>query len=227
MQIELTCCGLDPQSHYLLCYTAPLAKINLMRLKTTHDRSDLMPPDHVTPEIWFPNLGFYFERVPQEAFNIFGIGFYWYAIIIVFGIIAATALAFWWARKTKQDIDIYYDLLCYGLIFAFIGLRAYYVIFNWAEFEGRPWWQILFDIRRGGLAIYGGIIGAIFAAMYVSYRWRVKFMVLADTCAPSMLLGQVIGRFGNFFNAEAFGGYTENLFAMRIRVDRARYLTSE
>jgi phosphatidylglycerol:prolipoprotein diacylglycerol transferase len=122
---------------------------------------------------------------------------------------------------------MYIDLLLVGLVFAFIGLRTYYVIFNWELFRGRPWWQIAFDLRGGGLAIYGGIIGAVLAGVYIAWRRRVPFRLIADTGAPSLLMGQFIGRFGNFFNAEAFGGYTDNLFAMRIRVDRAAYTTPE
>ncbi|MCL2204179.1 MAG: prolipoprotein diacylglyceryl transferase [Defluviitaleaceae bacterium] len=186
-----------------------------------------MPSDNVTPEIWFPHLGFYFERVPRHVFSVGGFAIYWYALIIVVGIIAATALAMWWARKTGQNTEHYWELLLVGLVFAFIGLRTYYVIFNWEVFRGRPWWEIAFDIRGGGLAIYGGIIGAALAGIYISWRRRVPFSTLSDTAAPSMLMGQIIGRFGNFFNAEAFGGYTDNLFAMRIRVDRAAYTTPE
>ncbi|MCL2499900.1 MAG: prolipoprotein diacylglyceryl transferase [Defluviitaleaceae bacterium] len=186
-----------------------------------------MPPDHVTPEIWFPNLGFYFERVPQYFLSIGGFDIYWYAVIIVTGIIAAAWLGIWWAGKIGQNTDHYFELLLVGLVFAFIGLRTYYVIFNWEIFRGRPWYEIAFDLRGGGLAIYGGIIGAALAGVYVSWRRRIPFGLLADVGAPSMLLGQTIGRFGNFFNAEAFGGYTDNLFAMRIRVDRAAYTTPE
>jgi phosphatidylglycerol:prolipoprotein diacylglycerol transferase len=186
-----------------------------------------MPPDYVTPEIWFPNLGFYFERVPQHVFSIGDFAIYWYALIIIIGIIAATWLGMWWAKKTGQNTEHYWELLLVGLVFAFIGLRTYYVIFNWDMFRGRPWWEIAFDLRGGGLAIYGGIIGAALAGMYISWRRRIPFGLLADTGAPSMLMGQIIGRFGNFFNAEAFGGYTDNLFAMRIRVDRAAYTTPE
>jgi len=186
-----------------------------------------MPADHVTPEIWFPNLGFYFERVPQHIFSIGNFDIYWYAILIFIGIISATFLALWWAKKTGQEVQTYLDLLLVGFIFALIGLRTYFVIFNWDSFRGRPWWEIAFDLRGGGLAIYGGIIGAALAAFVISWRKRVPFYTLADTGAPSMLLGQVIGRFGNFMNAEAFGSYTDNLFAMRIRVDRAAYTTPE
>ncbi|MCL2363598.1 MAG: prolipoprotein diacylglyceryl transferase [Defluviitaleaceae bacterium] len=186
-----------------------------------------MPADHIQPEIWFPNLGFYFERVPQHFIMIGDFGIYWYAVLIVSGIILATLLALCWARKTGQDVQMYLDLLMVGLVFAFIGLRTYFVIFNWDSFRGQPWWRIAFDFRGGGLAIYGGIIGAALAGLFIGWRKRVSFFVLADTGAPSMLLGQVVGRFGNFFNAEAFGSYTDNLFAMRIRVDRAAHLPAE
>ena len=186
-----------------------------------------MPPYNVAPEIWFPNLGIYFERIPRHIFSIGDFGIYWYALFIVLGIICATLLALWWAKKTGQSSQTYLDLLLVGVIFAFIGLRIYYVIFNWDLFRSRPWWQIAFDLRGGGLAIYGGIIGAVLAGLYISWRKQIPFTTLADTCAPSLLLGQVIGRLGNFFNAEAFGSFTDNLFAMRIRTDRAAYTTAE
>ena len=186
-----------------------------------------MPPDYIAPEIWFPNIGIYFETVPRVFISPFGFDIYWYAVLIITGIILAAVMGFWWAGRTGQNIDAYWDLLLVGLILAFVGLRAYYVIFNWDTFRGQPLWRIAFGIRDGGLAIYGGIIGAIAAALIISWRYKIPFAVLADTGAPSMLLGQVIGRFGNFFNAEAYGGFTNNLFAMRIREDRAAIVLPE
>jgi len=185
-----------------------------------------MPPDNVTPDIWFPNLGFYFERVPENVLSIGNITIAWYGLLIVAGIISAYFLAIWWARKTNQRTEDYTDLLLLGVVLAFVGLRAYYVVFNWELFRGRGLMAII-DIRQGGLAIYGGIIGAVIAGLIIGKLRGIPFTTLADTCAPSLLLGQVIGRFGNFFNAEAFGGFTDNVLAMRIRVDRARYTTPE
>ena len=80
-----------------------------------------MPADNVTPEIWFPNLGIYFETIPRVFISPFGFVIYWYAILIVTGIIAATVLGFWWAGRTKQNMDAYWDLLLIGLVLAFVA----------------------------------------------------------------------------------------------------------
>ena len=180
-----------------------------------------MPPDYVAPDIWFPNLGIYFENVPRVAFSVFGFDIYIYALCIVAGIAAAYFLAVWYAKRTKQKWEDYLDLLMLGVPMAVLGLRLYFMAFNWDMYRDRNFFLALVDIRGGGLAIYGGIIGAILAGVIMSIKKGIPFTTFADTCAPSLLIGQVIGRFGNFFNREAFGGYTNNLFAMRIQVDQA------
>ena len=179
-----------------------------------------MPPDNITPDIWFPNLRIYFQRVPQAAVSPFGFDIYWYAVLIVVGILAAFFLAVAYAKKTGQKPEDYLDLLLLGVAMAFIGLRTYFLIFNWNP--NYPALRQIFNVRDGGLAIYGGIIGALLAGLVMSKIKKIPFTTFADTCAPSLLLGQIIGRFGNFFNREAFGGYTNSLFAMRIRLDQAR-----
>jgi len=181
-----------------------------------------MPPDYVAPDIWFPNLRIYFERVPMIFVSIFGFNIYWYAVWIVLGIISAYLLACWYAKRTGQKVGDYTDLLMLGVPMAVVGLRVYYLIFNWSAYYNQPTLRTIFDIRSGGLAIYGGIIGALLAGVIMSVVKKIPFTTFADTCAPSLLIGQVIGRFGNFFNREAFGGYTDSLFAMRIRLDQAR-----
>ena len=181
-----------------------------------------MPPDHVIPDIWFPNLGIYFDNVPQHALSIGGFNIYMYAIFIVAGIASAYFMAAWYAKRTGQRAEDYSDLLLLGVPMAVAGLRAYYLIFNWDRYAGQPFFSVIFNIRGGGLAIYGGIIGALLAGFIMAWRKNIPFTTLADTCAPSLLLGQVIGRMGNFFNREAFGGFTDNLFAMRIRLDQTR-----
>jgi len=186
-----------------------------------------MPPDNVAPDIWFPNLGIYFERVPQHAFSVFGVDIYVYALFIIAGIVAGYFLAAWYARRTGQKPDDYLDVVMLGVPMAIVGLRIYYMAFNWEVYQGQPLLRAFFDFRGGGLAIYGGIIGALLAAAIMSIKKGIPFATIADTCAPSLLLGQVIGRFGNFFNREAFGGFTENIFAMRIRVDQARLPRAE
>jgi len=198
-----------------------------------------VPPDNVTPDIWFPNLGIYFNNVPRyfigdirELSLIYWPGFpaniYLYAICIIIGIISAYFLAIWYVKKSGQKVEDYLDLLVVGVILAFLGLRLYYLAFNWgARYSGQNFFAVFFDIRGGGLAIYGGIIGAAVAAAIIGIRKNIPFTTLADTGAPSMLLGQIIGRWGNFFNREAFGSHSNGLFAMRIRVDQAYYTTQE
>ena len=193
-----------------------------------------MPPD-----ISFPNLGISFRNVPTYFigndpdasliyFSGFPINIYLYAVSIVIAITLAALLGFWSAKVSGQKVDDYVDLLVVGVVLAFIGLRVYYVAFNWERFSGQGFFNIFFfGIRDGGLAIYGGIIGAAVAAAIMGARKNIPFTVMADTGAPSMLLGQAIGRWGNFFNREAFGGYSDGLLAMQIRLDQARLVTQE
>ena len=173
------------------------------------------------PDIWFPNLGIWFQRVPRYILSIGGFEIYWYAVFVVLGIICAAGIAFIYAHKTGQKVSDYLDLLLLGIVLAFIGLRLYYMIFNWDSYRGRNFFTAFFDIRGGGLAIYGGILGALLAGFIISKRKKIPISTITDTAGPSLALGQAIGRFGNFTNREAFGGYTDNLFAMRIRVDQA------
>ena len=119
-----------------------------------------MPPDNVAPDIWFPNIGIYFENVPRVLFSVFGINIYTYAICIVIGIIAAYHLGMWWVKRSGQNPDDYDDLLIYGMPLALVGLRVYYLAFNWGDYEGQNFFRVFFSIRDGGLAIYGGIIGS-------------------------------------------------------------------
>jgi len=197
-----------------------------------------MPPENVTPDIWFPNLGIYFDNVPQFLIgddpnasiiyiSNFPMNIYLYAIMIIIGIAAAYFLAIWYVKKSGQKWEDYFDLLLLGVPMAFLGLRLYYLAFNWSDFEGQNFFSAFFDLRSGGLAIYGGIIGAVIAALIIGMVKNIPFATLADTGAPSMLLGQVIGRFGNFFNREIFGGYTDGLFAMRIQLEQTRFLNQE
>jgi phosphatidylglycerol:prolipoprotein diacylglycerol transferase len=176
-------------------------------------------------DIRFPNIGISFENVPRVLLSIFGFEIYMYAACIVVGIIAAYYLGIWWVKRSGQKVDDYSDLLMIGIPLAIIGLRVYYLAFNWQNYSGQNFFRAFLNIRDGGLAIFGGIIGSVIAALIISRRKKIPFAVIADTAAPSFLLGQVIGRFGNFFNREAFGGYTNNFFAMQIRVEDVRNLS--
>ena len=170
------------------------------------------------PEIWFPNLGIEIDHLSRTAFTVFGQDIYWYGIFIGLGVILGVLLALHEAKRTGQNPDTYLDFIIYAMIIAIIGARLYYVIFSWDFYSQHP--EKIFAIRKGGLAIYGGIIGGVLTAIVYSHLKKKGFWVMADTMAPSLILGQMLGRWGNFFNKEAFGGFTDNLFAMRYQLSQ-------
>ncbi|WP_418401591.1 prolipoprotein diacylglyceryl transferase [Anaerotignum lactatifermentans] len=172
------------------------------------------------PEIWFPNLGIEIDHLSRTAFTVFGQDIYWYGIFIGLGVILGVLLALHEAKRTGQNPDTYLDFIIYAMIIAIIGARLYYVIFSWDFYSQHP--EKIFAIRKGGLAIYGGIIGGVLTAIVYSHLKKKNFWVMADTMAPSLILGQMLGRWGNFFNKEAFGGFTDNLFAMRYQLSQVR-----
>lgn len=172
------------------------------------------------PEIWFPNLGIEIDHLSRTAFTVFGQDIYWYGIFIGLGVILGVLLALHEAKRTGQNPDTYLDFIIYAMIIAIMGARLYYVIFSWDFYSQHP--EKIFAIREGGLAIYGGIIGGVLTAIVYSHLKKKSFWVMADTMAPSLILGQMLGRWGNFFNKEAFGGYTDNLFAMRYQLSQVR-----
>ena len=165
------------------------------------------------PEIWFPNLGIKIKELNNVAFTVFGLNVYWYGVIIGLGIIISLALAVKEAKRTGQNPDNYMDFTMIAIVICVICARLYYVIFSWDYYSHHL--NEIFATRNGGLAIYGGIIGGIVTAIVYTKVKKLNFWLFADTTAPSLLLGQIIGRWGNFFNREAFGGYTDGLFAMR------------
>lgn len=170
-------------------------------------------------EVSFPNLGIYFENVGSYI-SIFGFHIAFYGMIITLGMISGYLIACWQAKRTGQDPEVYLDLALYAIIFAVIGARLYYVIFAWDEFASNP--LSVFNIRTGGLAIYGGVIGGLLTCFVYARVKKLSFFQLTDTAVAGLVLGQVIGRWGNFFNKEAFGSYTNNLFAMKLPWDEAK-----
>jgi len=173
--------------------------------------------DHMilNTSIRFPNLGIDLNNV-GKGIEVFGIDIAYYGMIIALGMICGWLIADWMAKKTGQDREIYLDFGLYAIIISVICARLYYVVFAWDEFADNP--LQVFNIRTGGLAIYGGVLGAILTAVVYTKIKKVKFRLLADTGVIGLLLGQVIGRWGNFFNREAFGKFTNNLFAMQLNI---------
>ena len=169
--------------------------------------------------ILFPNLGIHLKNVGQFI-DIFGFEIAYYGMIIGTGVIAGILLAAYLAKKTGQNPDTYYDLAIYEVIFSIIGARLYYVIFSWNVYKDDL--LSIFNLREGGLAIYGAVIAAVITAIVYAKIKKISFWVLADTGAPALILGQILGRWGNFFNREAFGEYTDSLFAMQLPVEAVR-----
>ena len=169
--------------------------------------------------IYFPNLGIYLDYVPK-SFNIFGIEIALYGIIIAFGMMLGLFYAVREAKRTGQNEENYWDLATMLLIFSVIGARLYYVVFYWDMFKDD--WLSIFNIRNGGLAIYGGVLAGIITVFVFSRKKKLSFWKMADTLTPGLLIGQIIGRFGNFTNREVFGGYTDGLFAMQLPLTMVR-----
>lgn len=140
------------------------------------------------------------------AFNIFGIPIRWYGLLIASGVLIGTLLALQLAKRKGVDEDTLIDLLLFAIPGAIIGARAYYVIFSWDLYKDNPIEAL--NIRGGGLAIHGVIIGGVLVAIIFSRIRKVSFWKLGDIVAPSLILGQAIGRWGNFANQEAHGGPT-------------------
>ena len=170
-------------------------------------------------QIYFPNLGIFLENVGKN-FSVFGFEIAFYGCTRATGIIVGYLMAARAAKRTGQNPDDYLDMLLYAVFFAIIGARLYYVIFKW-DYYGQNLLQI-FNLRQGGLAIYGGIIGAFTTVYFFAKKRKLSFAQMLDTACPGLAAGQVIGRWGNFFNREAFGGYTDGLFAMQIPVSAVR-----
>ena len=167
------------------------------------------------PDISFVNLGITIEHL-RNSITIFGFRIAFYGIIIGIGMLAGMAVAFSDAKRRGQDPDMYLDFALYAIIFSIIGARLYYVIFEWDMYKDNLL-QIL-NLRAGGLAIYGGVIGAVLTLLVFTRIKKVSFFSMADSGVLGLITGQIIGRWGNFFNCEAFGGYTDNLLAMRIKM---------
>lgn len=170
-------------------------------------------------EINFPNLGIYLDHVGKNI-SIFGFSIAYYGIVIVTGMMIAIWIAQREAKRTGQNPEQYLDLAMIGIAAGILGARIYYVIFAWDYYKDDL--LRIFNIRQGGLAIYGGIIGACIAVVIYSRKKKQNFSLLMDTASMSIVFGQIMGRWGNFFNREAFGDYTNNLFAMQLPVSAVR-----
>lgn len=156
----------------------------------------------VSYNVEFPGLGWSFNISPR-AVSIGSFNIYWYGIIIAVGFILAVIYAMKATKRHKVDDDKLLNCAIVGLITAVIGARLYYVAFRWDYFKNDL--TGIFNIHEGGLAIYGGLIGALIGGLTVAKIQKMKIPPVLDLAALGFLIGQGIGRWGNFTNQEAFG----------------------
>lgn len=144
------------------------------------------------------------------AFNLFGIDVRWYGILISLGMIIGILLTSYTCNIRQLSYDSMMDIILIALPAAIVGARAYYVLFNLPYYSANP--SEIINIRQGGLAIHGGVIFALIAAYIYTRKKKLSLLNYADAAAPSLILAQAIGRWGNFFNQEAHGGQVSYQF---------------
>jgi phosphatidylglycerol:prolipoprotein diacylglycerol transferase len=177
-------------------------------------------------DIRFPHIGIEIQNL-DRYFYVFGYPIAYYGLIITLGMLSGYLMAAWTAKRTNQDKELYLDFALYAILMAVIGARIYYVVFAWDNYKNNLI-QIL-NLRAGGLAIYGGIIGGVLTAVVYAKVKKISLPLLLDTACLGLVTGQIIGRWGNFVNREAFGGYTDNFFAMQLKLSevQSNYITDE
>lgn len=175
--------------------------------------------------IFFPNLGITLRNIGDHI-NIGSFEVRFYGIIIMIGFLLAYVLVTNEAKRTKQNPEMYLDFILILIIPAILGARLYYILFRLDQYivqgDVGATLKAMLNIRGGGLAIYGGIIAGVITAVIFCKVRKVSFVLMADTATFGILIGQILGRFGNFFNREAFGAYTNSKMAMAIPLDYYR-----
>ena len=173
----------------------------------------------MAPDIRFPHLGIEIASL-GKGITIGGFTIAFYGMIIAFGMVMGYLMTAFQAKRTGQEPDLYLDLALWDIVFAVIGARIYYVIFTWDYYKDNL--LQIFNTRGGGLAIYGGVIAGVITTIIFGKVRKQNFFQLLDTACIGLITGQIIGRWGNFCNREAFGGYTDGLFAMQLPLSAVR-----
>lgn len=167
-------------------------------------------------DIRFPHLGIVFSHVGRSI-KVGNFEIMYYGIVIACAFLTGLFITRHEARRTGQDPELYLDFMLYLVIPAIIGARLYYVIFSWDYYKAHP--LEIINLRQGGLGIVGGVAAGFIVLFVLAKKRKQSVLLMLDTLIMGLLAGQIIGRWGNFFNREAFGGYTDNLFAMQIPVN--------
>ncbi len=169
--------------------------------------------------IRFPHLGITLPHVIKSV-SIGGFEIACYGIVLAFAMVTGLLIAMRAAKATGQDPDAYFDLGLTAIVISVVCARIYYVVFSWDYY--REHLSEIFNLRRGGLAIYGGVIGGVATVLVFAKIRKMGCLRALDTAALGLVWGQMVGRWGNFFNREAFGGYTDGLLAMQLPVNEVR-----
>lgn len=168
----------------------------------------------MTHVVLFPGLGDFAIEINPVAFTVFGKPIMWYGIIIAVGFLLAAIYAMKRSKAFGLNEDILIDMLLFATPIAIIFARLYYVVFYWDNYKYDPISALY--IWEGGIAIYGGIIGAVLTCAVFCKVRKIKLGAVLDIGALGLMIGQMIGRWGNFVNCEAYGTQTDNLFRMTI-----------
>lgn len=178
-------------------------------------------------DVNFPHLGIEIHNLPMGV-EVFGFRIAFYGVIIALGMLLGYLVAESQAKRFGQSVEKLLDFAMIAIVASVIGARIYYVIFHWDVFADDP--LQVFNLRTGGLGIYGGVIVAFISVIIFCKVKKLNLGAFADVCIPGLITGQAIGRWGNFFNKEAFGKYTDSLFAMQVEkgaIDYEYRLTEE
>lgn len=167
----------------------------------------------------FPNLGLEFEYVPVSV-RVFGFEITFFGILLAVGMLLGMVFVVLEAKRKKQDANLHLGMMISGLAGGFIGARFFYVLLSWSVYKTDI--MKVFDTRNGGMVFYGGLLGGVLAAAIFCRIKKAAFMEMADVAVKGLLIGQIIGRWGNFFNRESFGEYTSNVLTMQLPLSNVR-----
>lgn len=167
----------------------------------------------------FPNLGLEFEYVPVSV-RVLGFEITFFGILLAIGMLLGMAFVVLEAKRKKQDVNLYLGMMISGLAGGFIGARFFYVLLSWSVYKTDI--MKVFDTRSGGMVFYGGLLGGVLASAVFCHMKKAAFMEMADIAVKGLLIGQIIGRWGNFFNRESFGEYTSNALTMQLPLSNVR-----